>query len=222
MKQKQSTAINDPLLSIQVPGPGPLSLVLSLSSMAVALLLLALMVGGCEPKRFEPPKPPPEDPKLPPVRLNLPAPPRILKPSTPEAYPDGVLSIYGLRRFPERYLKKEVRVRGFVQGVYECPWAEFHEKARKASERARRLGRPAPKPEQSYPPCKQPHLFMTDTPRSRRKLLVVGYDPEETKEPEVGQRILLTGTFANDSLEGFISPEGLLRLTAWEEDKVGD
>jgi len=179
----------------------------------VALLVLALAAaGGCQDPRFVAP---PEAASLPPARVNLPRPPRILKPKVPPRYPDGALSIDGLRRNSAEHARQEVQVRGFVQDIYVCPWAEQEAALAKARERARRRGRPDPEPETKHPPCKEPHFFVTDEPKSRRKLLVVGYDPEELKEPDKGAQLVASGTFAHTSVEGFISSEGLLRLTGW-------
>jgi hypothetical protein len=162
------------------------------------------------------PPPPPEDPTLPPPRLDLPPPPHIVKPSTPTAYPDGTLSVYGLRLSPDTYFKKEVRVQGLVDDVYECPWAELQEKEFDARERARKFKQPIPP--FSNPMCKEPYFFMTDEAGARQKLLVVGYDPtdKKTKVPKKGDKIIVAGVVDKDSADGFISPQGLLIIKSWE------
>jgi len=175
--------------------------------------------AGCAEPRFEPPKPPPDDPNLPPVRLELPRPPKLERPSTPEEYGDGAVSVYGLRRQREKRLRSEVRVRAVVEQVYVCPWAEEDAKYDAAREKARRQGRPTPKREVEHPPCKRPHFIVADAPGARRKLLAVDYDPVALPEPAVGTEVILTGTFATDSAEGFMVTEGLLRLTAWQKDE---
>ena len=194
---------------------GPLGRGRCAVALALGALLLVALAPGCEEPKFQAPPEAPEDPSLPPTRLNLPRPPRILKPRVPERYPDGSLSIDGLRRKAAQLARQDVQVRGFVEEIYVCPWAEEEAALAKAREVARRRRKPAPKPETEHPPCKEPHFFLTDEPGARRKLLVVGYNPEELKEPEKGQQLVAGGKFAHTSVEGFIASEGLLRLTTW-------
>jgi len=191
---------------------GPFSLLL----LMLVLVLTPLAGAGCETQVVEPPKAPPEDPSLPPPRLDLPAPPHITRPSTPQAYPDGTVSVHGLRLNPQTYLDREVRVRGIVTEVYSCPWADEEEKWHKAEERARRANLPIPP--RTHPPCKEPYFFLADTPSSRHKLLVVGFDPEDEKQkpPAKGEQVVLSGSFVKESAIGFMSPEGLLLLRSWE------
>ncbi len=177
------------------------------------LLPLALALGCERPNLVEVQK---ADPNLPPVRLDLPDPPKVLAPPVPEAHPDGSFSVYGLRHGQEKFLGKDVTVRAEVQEVYRCPWAEEEAALEKARERARRLGKPLPKPKTDHPRCKHPHFFVGDPGRKKHRMLVVGYDPQEIEEPEPGSIVLITGTFSKESPEGFIAPDGLLRLKAWE------
>ncbi|MDY0061049.1 MAG: hypothetical protein RBU45_14675 [Myxococcota bacterium] len=188
----------------------------NLATSAGLMLLLAACSG---------PSPQPAgsaDAGLPPVRLNLPTPPRIVKPAIPLIHPDGAISVYGLRQDSRAYFGKEIRVRATVVDVYVCPWAEEEAKEQEAAEKARRAARPVPPPKTTHPPCKEPYFFVADVVSARQKLLVVGYDPAELQPPEKGQAVLLTGRFANESAEGFMSPEGLLILTAWEPQVAAD
>lgn len=189
--------------------PGPIGL-------SLLLLCGLLALGACQGQMVEPPPAPPEDPSLPPPKLDLPPPQHIVRPAIPQAYPDGTLSVYGLQLDVESFVKKEVRVRAHVTEVYSCPWAEEEEKERKAAERAKALNQPRPRTKPTHPPCKEPYFFVADSATARHKLLVVGFDPEKTKPPQKDQQVVLTGTFAKESDEGFMSPDGLLVLTTWE------
>jgi hypothetical protein len=189
------------------------------------LILAALFVGaGCQ-GNVQPPPAAPEDPSLPPVKLDLPAPPRIVKIALPTAYPDGTMSVYGLRHDLDSLLNKEVLVRGVVEELYVCPWAEQDKKEHAAAEAARKAGRPVPKSDDSRPACKVPHFFLSDPQGGKQRLLVVGYDTEDEKtgikEPIKGQAVVLTGTLAKDSPEGFIAVEGLLLLKSWASAEPG-
>src|SRR3954468_11846946 len=72
---------------------------------------------------------------LPPIKVDLPPPPSFAASDIPEKYPDGVNTIRGLRRNKMKFcdlqagqkptdacqLNKEVKVRGYLLEVYQCP-----------------------------------------------------------------------------------------------------
>jgi hypothetical protein len=160
-----------------------------------ALLVFALgcsssetgaMIGEGEPTQA----------KLPQIKVNLPPPPSFEKDHAPESYPDGSYSVYGLRKNMKDILNKQVRVKGFLIEVYECP------ECPKGSE---------------CPPCRKPHFYVSDRANGAKDkaLMVVDYpkeDPETKKkmEFEAGAQYYVNGTYAKTSGTGFSSSDGLM------------
>jgi hypothetical protein len=173
--------------------------------------------------------------ELPPIKVDLPPPPNFNIQTAPEKYPTGELSIYGLRKHMSQYLDKDVQVRAYMLEVYECP--EEQRKcndalaAKTKKEKKRELkhgglpgkGGATPAAEMkgggACRPCDQPHFFLGDTPTTKldHGLLVADYPVKDWKtnkpKPLVvkpGTQVIVTGTFAINSMTGFAASDGLI------------
>jgi hypothetical protein len=163
---------------------------------------------------------------LPPIKVNLPPSPNFDRATAPEQHPTGELSVYGLRKTMSKYLDKDVRVKGYLLQLYECP-AEIrkcNEIQAATTKRAKKAGKSAPEPASEAPeggcrPCDQPHFFIGDTPTTKleRSLLVADYPIKdwETGKPkplvvEPGAEYVVTGTFSINSMTGFAASNGLI------------
>lgn len=140
--------------------------------------------------------------QLPPVKVELPPPPAFIESQIPASYPDGTLSIYGLRKQKDKYLYQEVKVKGYLLEVYQCPVC--------------------PKG-QTCKLCDQPHFFIADlaTGKKDKAMMVVDYLMPKQLPPAltVGKQYLVEGTFARNSPTGFADSEGLLQFTRMLDDK---
>jgi hypothetical protein len=164
---------------------------------------------------------------LPPVKVNLPPTPNFDLGTAPIQYPSGEMSVYGLRKGMSKYLDKDVRVKGYLLMLYECP-AELRKCNDEAAAKAKREKRAAgPKgappartegPEGGCRPCDQPHFFIADslTTRLERALLVADYPVKDKlgkPKPLVlkaKEQYIVTGTFSVNSMTGFAASNGLL------------
>ena len=133
---------------------------------------------------------------VPPLKLELPPPPKFDRPKVPQVYPDQTLSVYGVRKGMEEHLGKEVRVKAVVVEVYQCPTCKRGTKC---------------------PPCDLPHFWVGDkreTPREEALLVAdLPYDDRGKYKKlrlDEGQTIVIAGTFTKQSNTGFSSSEGLL------------
>lgn len=137
---------------------------------------------------------------LPGVKLNLPPPPSFAEPSTPREYPDGTVSIYGLRKefkrysdVKNKYLGQKVKVKAFLLEVYKCPVC--------------------PKGQQCKQ-CEEPHMYASDEANGSKEkgLLIAEYRAFKGREPKVtpGKQYVFEGTFNQSSPKGFTSSDGLL------------
>src|SRR3954454_11079163 len=107
--------------------------------------------------------------ELQPIKVNLPPPPNFDVPTAPPVYPSGEMSVYGLRKGMSKYLDKDVRVKGYLLMIYECP-AELrkcNDEAAAKAKREKHSGAPskgglpaAGAPEGGCRPCDQPHFFI--------------------------------------------------------------
>lgn len=142
-------------------------------------------------------------------KLNLPPPPSFAEPSTPREYPDGTVSIYGLRkefhRFnerPNKYIGQNVRVKAYLLEIYQCP--------------------ACPKG-QVCKPCDTPHLFISDEANGSKDkgMLVVEQRAYKEKEPLItpGKQYVFEGNFSTSSPAGFSSSDGLIVLRKLIDDK---
>ncbi|MCC6749487.1 MAG: hypothetical protein IT371_17615 [Deltaproteobacteria bacterium] len=148
----------------------------------------------------------PQQTELPRVEVKLPPPPSFQKDHPAEKYPDASYSVYGVRKTPKTTLNTEVRVKGFITEVYECP--------------------PCPKGN-TCKPCDKPHFWLSDRANGPKdKALMVTDHPTEqpkTKKKikfEVGGQYYVVGTFAKASATGFSSSDGLLVFRS--ATKVGE
>jgi hypothetical protein len=138
----------------------------------------------------------PQQTQLPKIKVNLPPPPSFKKDHPPESYPDSSFSVYGLRKNIEKKINTQVRVKGFLIGIYECP------ECAKGSE---------------CPPCLKPHFWIADranTPKEQA-LMVTDYPKEDPKtrkklEFQMGAQYFVSGTFSKSSATGFADSNGLL------------
>jgi len=133
---------------------------------------------------------------LPPIKVDLPPPPPFTAPTTPEKYPDGSYSIYGLRKKIESLIGQTVTVSGYIINVYKCP--------------------ECPKGKECKA-CQQPNFWMGDekTTKLEKALMVVDYPtkkPLVDKPPEFveGNKYKVTGVFQRASITGFNASDGLI------------
>jgi hypothetical protein len=138
----------------------------------------------------------PQQAQLPKIKVNLPPPPSFKKDTPPEMYPDSSYSVYGLRENMETTLNENVRVKGFVVEVYECPKCPRGAKCKE---------------------CDKPHFWIADRANAPKDqaLIVTDYpkkDPDTRKKTEfdVGSQYYVTGVFSKTSGTGFSSSDGLL------------
>ncbi|MCB9557629.1 MAG: hypothetical protein H6707_16085 [Deltaproteobacteria bacterium] len=164
-------------------------------------LAAAITLNGCESKKQTSFGDEPTTGSLPQVAVNLPAPPSFKKDHAPETYPDSSYSVYGVRKNEKKTIAQQVRVKGFIIDVYQCP--------------------PCPRGSKCAP-CKKPHFWLADranTPKDDA-LLVTDYPPEDARRRkttfDVGTLYIVSGTFAKSSATGFSSSEGLLVYSAAE------
>jgi hypothetical protein len=164
---------------------------------------------------------------LPPIKVNLPPTPNFDAATGPVQHPSGELTVYGLRKQMTKFLDKDVRVKGHLLYLYECP-AEIRKCNDEQDAKQKRERRKAPKdalpataaaPEGGCRPCEQPHFFISDSPNGKleRALLVADYPLKDWKsgrpKPLVvkqGEQYTVTGTFAINSMTGFAASNGLL------------
>jgi hypothetical protein len=139
---------------------------------------------------------------LPGVKIDLPPPPKFDDQDLPVQNADGTPTIFGLRKQIEKNLGKDIKIKGYLLEVYQCPVC--------------------PKG-QTCKLCDQPHFFLgdkTDT-KKEKALLVVDYLMPKQKPPflTVGKQYEIQGTFARNSPTGFASSDGLLVFTRMMDDK---
>jgi hypothetical protein len=177
---------------------------------------------------------------LPPIKVNLPSTPNFDAATGPLAHPTGELTVYGVRKQMAKYMDKDVRVKGHLIYLYECPPEirkcneEADAKAKKERKKASAKGAPPPAaeaPSGGCRPCEQPHFFISDSPNGKleRALLVADYPVKDWKSGrpkpltvKVGDTYTITGTFAINSITGFAASNGLLihKRTEDGENKI--
>jgi len=139
---------------------------------------------------------------LPPIKVDLPPPPPFTPPDVPIKTPEGVYSIYGVRKEKAKTLGQDVKVNGYLLEVYQCPVC--------------------PK-KQVCKACDQPHFFLGDKPDTKKEkaLMVVDYLGQKQKPPAltVGKQYLVAGTFNINSPTGFGNSDGLLVFGKMTDDK---
>jgi hypothetical protein len=139
---------------------------------------------------------------VPGMKVNLPPPPSFAEEDLPKEYPDGTVTVFGLRKQMDKYLGKDVKVKAYLLDLYVCP--------------------PCPK-KQVCKLCDQPHFFLSDKADGKKdkSLMVVDYLMPKQKPPAltVGKQYVINGTFARNSPTGFASSDGLLLFTRMTDDK---
>ncbi|HEV8321652.1 MAG TPA: hypothetical protein VG389_08575 [Myxococcota bacterium] len=135
--------------------------------------------------------------EMPKIDVSLPSPPKVPPRKYPVNYPDGSISVEEALRNADKYLKKDVKVKGVVVWKSEC------EKCPKGK---------------TCTPCDMPNLLVADKPdEPRLKLMVVDFIREEFDEVEVGHNVNVNGTFARTSRTGFVNKEGLVGFRTIED-----
>lgn len=138
---------------------------------------------------------------LPPIKIELPPPPSFAEPNIPLSYPDGAVSIYGLRKQLNKYLGQQVKVKAYLLEMYQCPTC--------------------PKG-QTCKPCDQPHFFLIDEPNGKKdkSLMVADYRFPKAKDPKVtvGKQYVVEGTFTRNTAGGFAASDGLLAFSKMVDD----
>jgi hypothetical protein len=159
--------------------------------------------------------------ELPPIKVNLPPSPNFDVATAPVQYPSGELSVYGLRKGMSKYLDKDVRVKGYLLQIYECP-EELRKCNEASSSKAKgKGGKAAAVAESAKPcrPCDQPHFFLADSANAKpeRGLLVADYPVKDwdSGKPrplsvKAGETLVVTGTFSINSITGFAASNGLI------------
>jgi hypothetical protein len=170
------------------------------------------------------------------IKVNLPPSPNFDVQTAPVQYPSGELSVYGLRKGMTKHLDKDVRVKGYLLEIYECP-AEIRKcnedaaaKAKRERAKAARSAKagepPAPAEKGACRPCDQPHFFIADTPQAKkeRALLVADYPVKDWKTgkpkplvAKTGEQYVVSGTFSINSMTGFAASNGLIIHKKFED-----
>lgn len=149
---------------------------------------------------------------LPGVKINLPPPPSFAEPNIPREYPDGTVSVYGLRkefhRYSEqknKYLGQKVKLKAYLLDVYKCPQCPKN---------------------QTCKPCDEPHMFVVDEPNHTKDkaMVVTEYRAFKQKEPKVtlGKQYTFEGSFSQSSPKGFSASDGLLVFNKMVDDTNKD
>jgi hypothetical protein len=167
---------------------------------------------------------------LPEIKVSLPASPNFDKATAPVQHPGGEFSVYGVRKNMSKQMDKDVRVKGYLLYLYECPpeLRKCNEEQEVKAKRERRKAAPrgpaappatAEAPKGGCRPCEQPHFFLSDTADGKieRAILVADYPVKDWKtgKPKpiavkTGEQYVVTGTFAINSITGFGASNGLL------------
>ena len=139
---------------------------------------------------------------LPAIKVDLPPQPSFTPPDVPIKSPEGVYSVYGVRKEKKTTLGQEIKVKGYLLEVYQCPVC--------------------PKG-QTCKACDQPHFFLGDKPDTKKEkaLMVVDYLGQKEKPPALttGKQYEVTGSFNINSPTGFGSSDGLLVFGKMLDDK---
>jgi hypothetical protein len=123
-----------------------------------------------------------------------------------------------------------VRVKAYLTEVYECPAelrkcndALFEEKKKERKKAMKKgadaLAAPINVDRAGCRPCDQPHFFVADNPGTKREraLLVADYPIKDWETGDLkpltikpGTQVIVTGTFAINSITGFAASNGLI------------
>ena len=173
-----------------------------MSRIALLLGFLMLPLGACNKNSSGATMAEPAATALPPIQVDLPPPPSFAASDIPEKNPDGTFTIRGLRKHKADNLQKQVKVKGYLLEVYQCP--------------------KCPKG-QTCKLCDQPHFFIGDKPDTKKEkaLMVVDYLAPKQKPPAltVGKQYEVNGNFAINSPTGFGASDGLLVFDSMTDDK---
>jgi len=160
---------------------------------AVVMAMALLAAAGCGSKSGADPG----TAELPKIDVSLPAPPKVPPRKYPVNYPDGSISVEEALRNADKYLKKDVKVKGVVVWKSEC------EKCPKGKTCA---------------PCEMANLLVADAAdEPRLKLMVVDFIREEFELVELTHNVYVNGTFARTSRTGFVNKEGLIGFKTIED-----
>lgn len=194
--------------SSHAPSRGALS---TRSACLWAVLGLLLSTGACD-KGGGSLLDEPGGTMLPGVKINLPAPPSFAEPNIPREYPDGTVSVYGLRkefhRYSEqknKYLQQKVKLKAYLLDIYKCPQCPKN---------------------QTCKPCDEPHMFVVDEQNQAKEkaMVVTEYRSFKQKEPKltIGKQYVFEGSFSQSSPKGFSASDGLLVFNKMVDDSNKD
>ena len=137
--------------------------------------------------------------ELPKIDVSLPAPPKVPPRKYPATHPDGAVGVEEVLRSPDKYLKKDVKVKGYVVWKSELC-----------------------KPKKGDPPCEMANLYIADTKdEARLRLMVVDFIAEEFELVELGHLLNVNGVFARTSRTGFVNKDGLVGFKSIEDIDTG-
>jgi hypothetical protein len=154
--------------------------------------------------------------QLPNINVDLPPVPSFDPGPIPLTYPDGTLSIVGLKRRQEKYLGQEVKVTAFVTDVYVCPPEIKNCKGTGCKN------------------CEKPHFFVGDTADATddKSLICSDYNepgdkivpgepgsdnpPLDTKKLK-GEKIIVDAMYSLSSGAGFKSSDGVLGYKSMQD-----
>lgn len=183
------------------------------SALRTTLLLGALALPGCDALTPETPdlmaqpdvERPEPDVQLPPV-------PRLDMVDQPRQYEDGSWSVTGLWLSRSAELGNDLTLTGVIEDIYVCD-IEAEPTDDDVDDETQR--------DEVTPGCLRPHLRVADDARSRRTLLVTGYEAWHWEpQLEAGQRVTIEGRFQQQA-RGFVSSDdGLLVARAFLGDGI--
>ncbi len=143
-----------------------------------------------------------DDDGLPPARVELPPVPSLEMLDADRQYDDGSYSVIGVILDRNELRGRQLAITGIVDSIYVCPTAPIP--VAEGEE-------PGPENEGTRAGCLLPHIYIRDSARSSRRMLVAGYNAE-LYEPQlsVGGRYRFDGEYS-ERTRGFTSTEfGLL------------
>lgn len=149
---------------------------------------------------------------LPAADVQLPPVPNLELIDVPETFDDGSYSVSGLARHRAELRGQPVRVTGILHTLYTCEVGNQGVDGA-AGELAPDAG-PSEASDGVRPGCLRPHLYLADSLRARRRILVTDYDAS-LYEPQLvpGQRYTVFGRY-DQQTRGFVSTEdGLVVAT---------
>lgn len=183
-----------------------------------ALLLAACEQGGLQGAKAEV--------KETTIELDLPPVPQF---DMPSPHPDGTHSVREMRLKGRKLFESELKIKGYVTWIYSCE-DDLREPDMSVREVRKKI---AEEPDL----CNRPHFFLGDTPEASKKIIWVVEVPRKLRKDErrrrgsrdtprvprfeVGDEVIVTGTWAQRSPNGFANSDGLLVYSDMENLSSG-